>query len=188
MKTIYVISKWLTLPGAFMKGLFEHISCRLLGLKIYDADRYVKNNMLSGHVYMLPAEGAGRSFFACFLPGLLNFLFGIGSYAAALTTLGYLGVRYTDAYSQSTNPVMFTTYCFLLWFGVSFMCNLFPYKDDIAHAWALLYGKESTAGGFAKVIFFIPAVIMKVGAALERCGLTLLFNIALTAFIFIYFG
>ncbi|MCL2508712.1 MAG: hypothetical protein FWF05_06005 [Oscillospiraceae bacterium] len=187
MKTIYVISKWLTFPGAFMKGFFEHLTCRLLKVKIYEADKYVTNNLLSGHVYMLPPESAAKSFFVCFLPGLLNFLFGLGSYAAALMTLGYLGVGFTDAQSQTQNP-MFVFYCVLLYFGASMMCNIFPYRDDISHARELLYGGESKSGGAAKVLFFIPAAVMKAGSVLERYGLTVLFNIALAAFIFICLG
>ena len=183
MKTVYVTSKYITFPGSFSKGFLEHVVCRMLGVNIYAADKYVSRNELSGHIAVLPPSGYLKSFFVCFLPGLLNFIIGAAGYFCALSTLGLLGVGFNDAFSGSKAPLFFV-YCFFLWFGVSMMCNLFPYYEDAQHMWKTLYSHGNRAGLFAKIILFIPAVVIYAGAYLERYGLTLLINIAIAVFIF----
>lgn len=183
MKIIYVISKYVTFPGSFSKGFLEHVVCRLLGVNIYAADKYVSRNELSGHVAVLPPKGVLKSFFVCFLPGLLNFLIGAAGYFCSLFMLGLLGVGFNDAFSGLRLPLFFV-YCFFLWFGGSFMCNLFPYIEDAQHMWQTLYSAESKAGAFAKIVLFIPAAIIFVGSYLEKYGITLVVNIALAVFIF----
>ena len=183
MKTIYVISKFFTFPGSFTKGFLEHVVCRILGVDIYAADRYVSRNELSGHVAILPPKGYVKSFFVCFLPGLFSFLIGAGGYFCSLFTLGLLGVGFNDAFSGAKLPLFFV-YCFFLWFGGSFMCNLFPYSEDTLHMWKTLYSPQSKANAFAKAFLFIPALIIYIGTFLEKFGLTLIINIAVAAFVF----
>ncbi len=183
MKTVYVISKYFTFPGSFSKGFLEHIVCRMLGVNIYAADKYVSRNELSGHVAVLPPTGYVKSFFVCLLPGLFNFILGAAGYFCSLFTLGLLGVGFNDAFSSSKAPLFFV-YCFFLWFGGSMMCNLFPYDEDARHMWKMLYGSANKAGLFAKIVLFIPTIVIMVGATLEKYGLTLLMTAALAVFIF----
>lgn len=183
MKAVYVISKYVTFPGSFSKGFLEHVVCRLLGVNIYAADKYISRNELSGHVAVLPPQGYIMSFLICLLPGLVNFLIGAAGYFCSLSTLGILGVGFYDFFSGSKIP-MFFVYCFFFWFGGSFMCNLFPYYEDTQHMWETLYSSGSKAGAFAKIVLFIPSVIIFAGSYLEKYGITLIINIALAVFVF----
>ncbi|MCR5484357.1 MAG: hypothetical protein K6F09_02065 [Clostridiales bacterium] len=183
MTALYMISKYITFPGAYMKGFFEHIVCRMLKADIYSAEKYVKNNALSGHVYIIPPTGAAKSFLVCFLPGLFNFILGAASYAVSIVTLGFLGVRYWDIFSGTRNP-MFFVYCVLLYFSASIMCNLFPYYEDAEHMWKKLYGKKNRTPLILKILLFIPSAVILVGAYIERYALSLLINIALTVCMF----
>lgn len=183
MKIIYVITKLITFPGAFSKGFLEHIFCRIFKVNIYAADKYVTTNTLSGHVSMLPHDGYLRSFFVCFLPGAVNFIIALGGYACAVSTLGIMGIRISDPFTGLKNPLFFL-YVVFFWFFGSMMCNLFPYYDDALHAWKTIYGKDSKANIFAKVILFIPSAVFTAGAYLEKYGITFLVNIALGVFMF----
>lgn len=171
MKWLYVLTKAMYFPGTFMKGFWEHLTCRALRIPIYAADRYVNRNILSGHVSMTPAETPGKAFFACFLPSVLNFLVGFPAFAAGVVTLGFLGVDVIDPMSGQFCPP-FVLYVLLYLFGASFLCNLFPYLEDIRHAVHLLYGKNSTISIVGKVFAFLPTALLTVGAYLERYCVT----------------
>ena len=49
MTVIYVISKYITVIGSILKGFWEHLFCRILGVPVSDA-RYLQATELCGHV------------------------------------------------------------------------------------------------------------------------------------------
>ena len=170
MNTIYVISKYITVVGAVLKGFWEHLFCRMMGIPVSDA-RYLQANELCGHVDHDFTKTKPKSFFICYLPGLMNRLFGYGMTVGSFIGLFYLEVR-------SENPI-FWVYIVLLYLGVSLLTNNAPLYEDALNNWDLLYGKESKTNIFVKIIAFIPSVYFRISAWLEKNALGLLIFIVL---------
>ena len=177
MTWLYVLSKTIYFPGTFLKGFWEHLICRLFGVQIYAADAYITRNRLCGHVSMLPAPTAAKSFFVCFLPMLLNLLVGLPAFAGGALTLGYMGVDVIDPLSGSFCP-LFLVYVLLYLFGASCLCSLFPYTEDAVHLWRMHYGRESKASSAGKIFAFLPACLMTAGAYLEKYSVPFLASVA----------
>ena len=181
MTWLYVLTKTIFFPGAFLKGFWEHVTCRLLGVEIYAADTYLSRNRLCGHVSMLPEPNAAKSFFACFLPMLLNFSLGFPAFACGILTLGFMGVDVIDPLTGKFCP-LFILYVLLYLFGASCMCSLFPYTEDVRHLWRTHYGSDGTASGVGKVLAFLPTCLMTVGAYLEKYSVTFFITVAFLVF------
>ena len=49
MTTLYIITKYLTFPGALVRGFFEQLVCRICGIPVED-NRIVRRDELSGHI------------------------------------------------------------------------------------------------------------------------------------------
>ena len=177
MTWLYVLTKTIYFPGTFLKGFWEHVTCRLLGIDIYAADTYLSRNRLCGHVSMIPPLSAGKSFFACFLPMILNLSLGFPAFVAGVLTLGFMGVDVIDPITGKFCP-MFILYVVLYLFGASCLCSMFPYTEDVRHLWRTHYGKDSTASGAGKVFAFLPAVVMTAGAYLEKYSVTFFVTVA----------
>ncbi len=177
MTWLYVLTKTVFFPGTFLKGFWEHVTCRLLGVQIYAADTYLSRNRLCGHVYMLPAPTAARSFFVCFLPGFLNLFLGFPAFVVGVVTLGFMGVDVIDPLTGTFCP-LFILYVLLYLFGASCMCSLFPYVDDVRHLRQMLYGKDSKASAVGKVFAFLPTCVMTAGAYLEKYSVTFFVTVA----------
>lgn len=177
MTWLYVLTKTIFFPGSFLKGFWEHVTCRLLGVDIYAADTYLPRNQLCGHVAMIPPLGAGKSFLVCFLPTILNLSLGFPAFAAGVVTLGFMGVDVIDPMSGKFCP-LFILYVVLYLFGASCLCSLFPYGEDVTHLWRTLYGSDSKASGVGKVLAFLPTVVMTAGAYLEKYCVTFFVSIA----------
>ena len=181
MSILYSLTKAVFFPGTYMKAFFEHIICRILGINIYSADSYISKNVLSGHVSALPSDTAGKSFFFCFLPGLLNFIVGLPAVLLGLVTLGFLGIDIFDPVSSSFSP-MFIVYCLIFLFGSSFFTNLFPYFEDARHMWHMIYGKDSKANIFWKIIVFFPSCIIMIGSFIEKHCISFFLYIGILAY------
>ena len=177
MTRLYVLCKTIYFPGTFLKGFWEHLICRMLGVPIYAADAYITRNRLCGHVAMLPAPTPGKSFLVCFLPMLGNLIVGLPAFAAGVLTLGYLGVDVIDPLTGKFCP-LFIVYVLLYLFGASCLCSLFPFTEDALHMWHMLYGRESKTGVPAKIFAFLPVCCMTAGAYLEKYSVTFFASVA----------
>lgn len=165
MNTIYVISKYITVIGAVLKGFWEHLFCRMLGIPVSDA-RYLQANELCGHVDHDFTKKKANTFFLCYLPGMMNRLFGYG-----MTVGAFLGLFYLKMPKE--NPI-FWVYIVLLYLGVSFLTNNAPLYEDALNNWDLLYGKERKTNVIVKILAFIPSVYFIISAWLEKHALGLL--------------
>ena len=177
MTFLYILTKTIFFPGTFLKGFWEHVTCRMLGVEIYAANSYLSRNRLCGHVSMVPAPTAAKSFFVCFLPGFLNFFLGFPAFAVGVVTLGFMGVDVIDPLTGKFCP-LFILYVLLYLFGASCMCSLFPCTEDARHLWRTHYGSESTASAAGKIFAFLPTCVMTVGAVLEKFSVTFFVCIA----------
>lgn len=135
MTVFYVISKYATVFGTLIKGLWEHISCGILKIFVEDA-RYLEPTELCGHVeHELPKDRA-KAFLVCFIPTIVNALLAFFLGGAGFMGLFNLGV-------QKSSPI-FWLYVVLYYLGVSFFCNMFPLVEDAMNNWDRIYQSALT--------------------------------------------
>ncbi len=185
MTVFYVITKFLTFPGAITKTLFEHIMCKILKLPVEDT-RCLRTDEMCGHIEHELAERPAASFWYCFIPGLLNFFLGLnlsifaiinifvlGNYSGFIENNAFLSNLFASALTNNTvlvNTMNFLLPCFFLWLGFSMFVNLSPLPED-----ALLMKEQyKNLNGFLKVIFAPGCFLMRIGSVLESKGLTFL--------------
>ncbi len=181
MTWLYVLTKTIFFPGTFLKGFWEHVTCRLVGVDIYAADTYLSRNRMCGHVSTIPSPSALKSFCVCFLPGFMNFFLGFPAFAVGVITLGFLGVDVIDPLTGKFCP-LFILYVLLYLFGASCLCSLFPCTEDTNHLRQVIYGKDSKASGAGKVFAFLPTCVMTLGAYLEKYSVTFFVTVALLVY------
>lgn len=178
MRAVYIISKIITLPGAYIKAFWENLFCRALGVPVESADLLRYDETL-GHVEQEFARTKLKSFLVCWLPGLANKILGAIMFTGGALGLLYLGVGPKNAETGEASYI-FYVYILLFYLGVSLLCNIFPLIENALHMWEMLYGGEGVHIVW-KVVLFIPAVIIVAGAYIERYALSLLLYIALIA-------
>ena len=174
MRFLYFISKLLTLPGAYLKGFWEHVVCKILRIPVENT-KYFQMNESCGHVEHFFAQTKPRIFLICWLPGVLNGLFGTAMLLTGTLNLFYLGVTPTDIFSDGKLP-FYVLYIIFLYLGLSIYCNLFPLVEDALYMWHKLY-QEKGVHILVRILLFIPSIIIVAGAYLERYGLTVLLAI-----------
>ncbi len=186
MTAIYVITKILTFPGALTKAFYEQIMCRIFKCPVED-NRYLRTDEMCGHVEHEFIERPVASFMFCFIPGMLNFFFALFLGIFPLINVFYLG-NYSGFVASSpvlssaiTQPDAVALVDMILpivfvWLTVSMLNNIFPLLEDAI----VMKEQYSKLNIFAKIIFFPGYIVMRVGAVLEKCGISLLLLAAIT--------
>lgn len=169
MTMFYVISKYITFPGAAIKVLWEHLAARIAGILIEDPKCFQKNE-LCGHLEHRLAGKTSSGFLFCFIPGVLNFLISLPLLFAGAVNLFYLGAGYRDIESGMVS-ISFFAFVLMFYFGVSLLCNLFPLYEDALNLWDKLY-VEKEAGSAARILLFIPTCIIMAGAFIEKYAIS----------------
>ncbi len=169
MRVLNVIAKILTFPGAFLKGFWEQLLCKIMGAPVENKKIFQWNEM-AGHIEHEPFPTAAKSFWFCFLSGFMVFLAGVIIAFPALLCL-YLGssgmmMKYISFVCLGNAAIMFT--------------NIFPSIEDALMMWE----KFKTMKTGAKIILAPAAAIMYVGAYAETWGITFLTNHAIFALMF----
>lgn len=162
MRIVYIIVKFLTLPGAILHAFFEHMSCRWTKVIVDDA-RVVQANEMLSHVDHELIKRKGASFDVCFIPFFFNLALGFLLLVNGATTVLYFG-KYNDILAW-----------ICLYLGISLCTNLFPQIEDV-----MMLQENFFKKGEKKVskIFVAPFyAIFFVGARLEKWGLTLITSI-----------
>ena len=189
MTVWYVITKIFTFPGALTKAFYEQLMCRIFKCPVED-NRYLRTDEMCGHVEHEFIERPVASFMYCFIPGLLNFLFAVflglfplvnvvylGNYSGFVASSQILSSAITDtnavALIDMLLPIVF------MWLSVSMFNNLFPLLEDAV----VMKEQYSKLNGFAKVIFFPGYIVMKIGARLEKYGISFII-LAVLSFVF----
>lgn len=169
MDKLYIVSKYITCVGAILKGFWEHLFCRILGIPVQDA-RYLQANELCGHVDHDFTRERTKTFLLCWLPGLMNRIFGYGMFVG-----GFLGLFHVEA---AADKPIFWIYIILFYLGASLLCNNAPLYEDALNNWDLVYGKERNTNIVIKALAFIPSVYFIVCAWVEKNAINLLILIA----------
>jgi len=175
MKTIYLISKFITLPGAFLKGFWEHLACRLLGIAVQNAN-YLPADFHCGHVQNDSTDSSAQHFFLALLPYFAQRVLAWIFIAAAAPPLLLFGVR------SAQQSHFFFLYLVALYFGLSLLCNSFPSWAQAQQLWSLFYGKSAQTNRISKLLLAPCVAWFCLGAWLEKTGI---FTLALFAAVII---
>lgn len=170
MTGIYILIKYLTFPGALVRGMWEQIVCRMCKVPVED-NRYLRRDEMISHVeheFMPKAQGA---FAICFVPLFFNML-------GAL----FLGVipSMMLLYLQFRGLLLGISCVISYWFAFSLFVNAFPLIEDALNMMEKVYHKGNI---LQKIIYAPGAVVCFIGAYLERYCLTFVAAVAITLFI-----
>lgn len=135
MTVLYVISKYLTVFGALIKGLWEHLACGILKIFVEDG-RYLEPTEMCGHVEHELPDNRTKAFLICFIPSLVNAILAFFLGGAGFMGLFNLGVKVKE-------PI-FWLYIILYYLGISFFCNIFPLVEDAMNNWSMIYDSKLT--------------------------------------------
>ena len=124
MTKLYIIGKILTFPGAYIKGFWEQLTCRILGLPV-EVPGYLRIDEACGHVEHAFAKKGFASYLMATGPGFMNFITGVPLFIAGFLNLRYMGITPYDSVP------LFILYVLMLYVGVSLLCNVFPLTEDI---------------------------------------------------------
>lgn len=172
MTKLYIITKYLTFPGALIRCMWEQIVCRICKVPVED-NRYLRNDEMISHIeheFMPKARGA---FALCFVPAFMNF---IGAFLLALAPVMFtLYARFDDTVLTIVNAIAY-------WFAFSLMINSYPLIEDAYNMMEKVYKQ----GNILQKIFYAPAaVLLFIGAFVEKYCISFILGIALTVVIVI---
>ena len=164
MTALYIASKILTFPGAYIKGFWEQLTCKLLGLPV-EVPGYLRIDEACGHVeHAFPKKG-WPAYLIATGPAFMNFNIGLWIFLAGFLNLRFMGITAADS------TALFVVYVVMTYVGISMLCNVFPLVEDAMNLYDLLYRqKKGNAAG--RVFAFIPTVITYAGAYLEKYCVT----------------
>ena len=170
MTGLYIFLKYLTFPGALVRGMWEQTVCRASKVVVED-NRYLRRDELASHIDHELMTTARSAFAMCFVPFFFSMLgaliFGIVP-TVMLLWLQFRGVLLTVSCAVS------------YWFAVSLFCNAFPLVDDAMNMVDKVYHK----GNLLQKILYAPGVaITYVGAYLEKYSITFLAAVVLSIMI-----
>ena len=170
MRIVYLIVKYITLPGTFLQAFFEHLTCRVYEVLVEDG-RYLRANEMCAHIQHELVRKRSTSFGICFFPFLFNLIAGL-----MLTAVGAVNVLYLGEFFTSGGSVHILNFLFL-WVGVACLTNLFPQTEDALTFKELLYGKGKS-NLFVKIIAAPVFAVLYAGSYLQKWGATLLTSAA----------
>jgi hypothetical protein len=167
MTGLYILIKYLTFPGALVRGMWEQIVCRICKVPVED-NRYLRRDEMIGHIeheFMPKAQGA---FAICFVPLFFNLLGALIFGTIPAVMLLYL--QFKGLFLGVTCAVSY-------WFAFSLFVNAFPLIEDAIN----MLDKVYRHGNILQKIIYAPgAGLCFVGAYLEKYCLTFVFAVALT--------
>ena len=161
MKLIYVIFKFLLFPGTFVRGVWEHITCKILHLPV-ESEGYLRPDEACGHVEHALATIPWSAWLMATGPGFMMFNAGMAFLYAGVLNIFYLGVTPYDSLP------LFIYYVIMIYLGVSFLCSLFPLTEDILNYFGLAFHGKKGPSMILKILSLPLALITRAGAFCER--------------------
>ncbi len=172
MTALYIASKILTFPGAYIKGFWEHLTCKILGLPV-EVPGYLRFDEACGHVEHTLASKGFSAYLMATGPAFMNFSAGLWIFLAGFVNLRYMGITPYDSVG------LFVSYVLMTYVGVSMLCNVFPLVEDAMNLHDLLY-RQKKGNFLGRALAYIPTMISYAGAFAEKyCITTLLWIIVL---------
>lgn len=177
MTMLYVITRFITAPGAYLRCFWEHLTCRLFSIPIENAD-YFSMDELCGHIEHEFPTSRVKAWFITRGPGYMNFVTGLFMVLGGVPGLFTLGVR------PSESIVGFIIYIILTYLGLSLLCNSCASVEDALYLWEKVCGSGRKNIVFS-VIFFIPVTASLIGAYLEKYVVSFLLWAAFLAYLIV---
>lgn len=168
MTTLYIITRFLTFPGALVRGFLEQLICRIHKIPVED-NRYLRRDELCSHIEHEFMPKPWSAFAICFFPMLIQLVLGFLVSITAAMNLLYLG-----AFSWPVGLIDIVC----LWVGISLSVNCFPSIEDAINLFGLLY--HSDANLLQKIILTPGTLICYAGSFLERYCITFLTSVGIT--------
>ena len=181
MRILYVIGKYITFPGAFLRAFWEHLACLLFGLPV-EHTGYLRADEMCGHIEHILPQKAAAAYFSATAPGFMGLVTGL-----PLTVFGIINLRFLGT-APADSVLLFAVYVLILYIGISVMCCLHPQFEVAQNLWDITLEKlrskqtKSVVGG---VFMFLPALFTYVGAVLERFSVPVLIWAVGTVLIFV---
>lgn len=172
MTGLYIFFKYLTAPGALVRGMWEQTVCRFSKVPVED-NRYLRGDEMSSHIEHELMPSARSAFAMCFVPFFFSmlgaFIFGL------IPTTMLLWLQFRGLALGISCAVSY-------WFAFSLFCNAFPLIEDAMH----MMDKVYHSGNILQKIFYAPgAAIVYAGAYLEKYCITFLLAIVFTVMVII---
>lgn len=170
MRILYVIGKYITFPGAYLRAFWEHMTCLLLGLPVENTG-YLRTDEMCGHIEHFLPKKAWAAYLSATAPGFMGLITGLPLVVLGVLNLRFMGISFADS------KVLFVLYIALIYIGASVMCCLHPQFEVAQNLWDITLeklrskDKKSVVGG---VFMFLPALVTYVGAVLERFSVPVL--------------
>lgn len=167
MTGLYIFLKYLTAPGALVRGMWEQAVCRMSKIVVED-NRYLRRDESASHIEHELAATSRSSFALCFVPFFFSmlgaFIFGL------IPTLMLLYLQFKGIFLALSCAVSY-------WFAFSLFCNAFPLVEDAMNMMDKVYHH----GTVLQKIFYAPgAVITYAGAYLEKYAITFIIAVVFT--------
>lgn len=162
----------ITIAGAVLRAFFEHVFLKLFRVPVEDR-AYLQRNELFGHVEHEPVHSFAKGFCVCFLPGFAVCLIGAVIALPAALQLFLMGVTPRSIVSGSISAMFFVCAALML-FSLCLFCHAFPTYEDALYLWE----SRKKANVAARILLFVPMVLMRAGAFLARFGVWQLLAIA----------
>lgn len=177
MRMLYIIGKLITLPGSFIRAFWEHLTCKILKLPVEEGG-YIGFHDNCGHIDHAFASKGFAAYLMATGPGYMNMIIGW-----PLMLMGYINLKPLGITPYDSIP-LFIIYILSYYIGVSLLCCQFPLVEDILVFWEMAY-KEKKVPVIGRIFAFIPALVTKIGAYLERWSIPVIFWIIATVLLFI---
>lgn len=158
-----MITKFILFPGAYLRGFFEQMTCKILHLET-ETTGYLRADESIGHVEHTLATTTASSWFMATLPGFFTFNMGITFFALGLMNIFYLGITPYDSIP------LFIVYCVAIYFGASLLDSAFPMTDDIICFWGYAYRRREHKNIFTRILSIILKVLLFPFALITRIG------------------
>ncbi len=166
MTILYIVTRVITFFGSVLRVFWEHLACRICKIPIEDT-RVFKNDELCAHIEHEIPEKLSHSFAVCFIPWIMNFIFGCAFLLTGSYRLFLLG--------ETTALASYA----LVWLGFSCLANCTPSFEDMLSFKDWLYGGKNTV---AKVLLSPFFAVVFVCAYLEKYSLTTILSLLFTIF------
>lgn len=166
MTVLYIITRYITFFGTTLRVFWEHVACRICKVPVEDT-RTFKSDELCGHVEHELTENLKQSFFLCWFPFTMNFLFGCAFLLTGAYRLFY--IYETDSLQNYA----------LVWLGFSCLANCAPSFEDALSLKDYLYGGKNK---FLKVILSPFFVVTYSVSFIERYSVTFVLSLVFTVF------
>ncbi len=164
MNTLYIITRILTFPGAYLRGFWEQLTCRILGLHV-EIPGYLRIDEACSHVEHSLAKKGFASYLMATGAGFMNFITGLPIFLAGYMNLRYMGITPYD------NLGYFIFYVLITYIGFSMLCNIFPSIEDAMNLFDVAY-KQKKMKIIGRIVFAIPSALAYAGSYLEKYCIT----------------